>query len=149
MPDGRDILREWQDAMQSIGSAAKGAAGRSELPKALLTPMQRQLELLQAVVERERNLQAELFGHLLEPIDAVFDLLEESGKTFRAQADALEQASAALEQTAQHMQTQAEIYERTIRALREPADLARRVAGAKPRKRSSGAAKSTTKRKKT
>jgi hypothetical protein len=149
MPDGRDILREWQDAMQSIGSAAKGAAGRSELPKALLTPMQRQLELLQAVVERERNLQAELFGHLLEPIDAVFDLLEESGKTFRAQADALEQASAALEQTAQLMQTQAEIYEKTIRALREPADLARRVAGAKPRKRSSGAAKSTTKRKKT
>src|SRR5688500_20395531 len=100
MPDGKDILREWQDAMQSIASAARGAAGRSELPKALLTPMQRQLELLQEVVERERNLQAEVFGHLLDPIDAVFDLLEESGNTFRAQADALAEASAALEQTA-------------------------------------------------
>jgi hypothetical protein len=147
MPDGRDILRDWQDAMQSIASTARQTAGRSELPKALLTPMQRQLELLQEVVERERNLQADVLGHLLDPIDAVFDLLEESGKTFRAQADALEQASAALEQTAQLMQTQAEIYENTIKALREPAAIARRVAGAKPRKRSSGTGKKTAKKK--
>ena len=137
MPDGKDILREWQDAMQAIAGAAKGAAGRAELPKALLTPMQRQLELLQEVVERERTLQGELAGRLLDPIDAVFDLLEESGKTFRAQAEALEQAAAALEQTAALMQTQAEIYDGTIKALREPADLARRVAGAKPRSRGS------------
>ena len=101
--------------MQSIVGAARGAAGRSELPKALLTPMQRQLELVQAVVERERNRQAEVFGQLLDPIDAVLDLLEESGMTFRAQAEALEQASAALEQTAVLMQRQAEIYENTIK----------------------------------
>jgi hypothetical protein len=148
MPDGRDVLREWQDAMQSIATTARGAAGRSELPKALLAPMQRQLELLQEVVERERNLQGEVFGHLLGPIDAVFDLLEESGKTFRAQADALEQASAALEQTAKLMQTQAEIYESTIQALREPADLARRIAVGKPKQRSSrGGKKKSTKKK--
>ena len=133
MPEGRDILSEWQDAMQSIAGAARGAAGRAELPKALLTPMQRQLELLQAVVERERSFQAEVFGQLLDPIDAVLDLIEESGTTFRAQAEALEQASGALEQTAVLMQRQAEIYENTIKALREPAKLARRVAGAKPR----------------
>src|SRR5215213_7432395 len=148
MPDGRDLLHDWQDAMQSIVSAAKGAAGGSELPKAMLAPMQRQLELVQEVVERERKLQAEVFGHLLDPIDAVFDLLEESGKTFRAQADALEEASAALAQTAQLMQTQAEIYEGTIRALREPADLARRVAGAKPRKGKAGTGKKSATKKK-
>ena len=147
MADERDILGEWQSAMQSIASTARQTAGRTELPKALLTPMQRQLELLQKVVERERTLQSEVFGHLIDPIDAVFDLLEESGKTFRAQAEALEQASAALEQTAQLMQTQAEIYEKTIRALREPANLARRAAGAKPRKRSTGTPKKTTKKK--
>ena len=147
MADERDILGEWQSAMQSIASTARQTAGRTELPKALLTPMQRQLELLQAVVERERGLQAEVFGHLLDPIDSVLDLLEESGKTFRAQAEALEQASAALEQTAQLMQTQAEIYEKTIRALREPADLARRVAGAKPRKRSTSTGTKSTKKK--
>jgi hypothetical protein len=141
MPEGRDILREWQNAMQSIASAARGAAGQSELPKALLTPMQRQLELLQEVVERERRLQAEIVGHVLDPFDAVFDLLEESGKTFRAQAEALEEASAALGQTAQLMQTQAEIYDSTIRAMRGPASVARRVAGAEPRKRASKGAK--------
>jgi hypothetical protein len=144
MPDGKDILREWQDAMQSIAGTARGATGRSELPKALLTPMQRQLELLQEVVERERNLQGELLGHLLGPMDAVFDLLEESCKTFRAQADALEEAAAALKQTASLMQAQAEIYDGTVRALREPTDLARRAAGAKPRKGGSGGARKTT-----
>ena len=148
MPDGKDILREWQDAMQSIAGAAMGAAGRSELPKALLAPMQRQLELLQEVVERERNLQGELLGHLLDPIDAVFDLLEDSGKTFRAQAEALEEAAGALKQTAALMQTQAELYDGTIRALREPADLARRVAGAKPRRRGSGGGKKSGGKKK-
>ena len=144
MPDGRDILREWQNAMQSLASAARGA-GQAELPKALLTPMQRQLELVQEVVERERRLQAEVVGRLLDPFDAVFDLLEESGKTFRAQAEALEQASAALRQTAELMQTQAEIYESTIRALRGPAAVARKVAGAEPRKRgSAGGGKKTS-----
>ena len=147
MPDPIDILGEWRAAMQSITSAARGTAGPADLPNALSAPMQRQLELLQEVVERERNLQAQLAGHLLDPIDAVLHLLEESGKTFRAQADALAEASAALQQTATLMQTQAEIYENAIRALREPADLARRVAGAKPRKRSSGTGKKTTKKK--
>jgi hypothetical protein len=45
------------------------------------------------------------------------------------------------------MQTQAEIYENTIKALREPAAIARRVAGAKPRKRSSGTGKKTAEKK--
>jgi hypothetical protein len=147
MADGRDILRDWQEAMQAIASAARSAAGRSDLPKALLTPMQKQLELVQEVVERERALQAELVGYVLDPIDAVFDLLEDSGKTFRAQAEALEQASAALAQTAQLMQTQAEIYDSTIRTLREPAALARRVSGARPR--SSRGGKSSAKKKTT
>jgi hypothetical protein len=148
MPDGKDILREWQEAMQSIAGVARETAGRSELPKALLTPMQRQLELVQEVIERERKLQGELFGHLLDPIDAVFDLLEESGKTFRAQADALEEAAAALKQTASLMQAQAEIYEGTIKVLREPADLARRTAGAKPRGGGSSAVKKRSAKKK-
>jgi hypothetical protein len=47
MPDGRDLIREWQDAMQSLATTALGAAGRPELPKQLLGPMQRQVELLQ------------------------------------------------------------------------------------------------------
>jgi hypothetical protein len=137
MPDGRDILRDWQEAMQALAGAVRGAAGQSQLPKDLVTAMQRQLELVQEIVERERNQRAEIFGRLLDPIDAVVDLLDESGKTFRAQADALEEAAAALAQTATLMQTQAELYERAIRTLREPSDLARKVTGASPRQRGS------------
>lgn len=149
MPDGHDILHDWQEALESVAATARDAAGRSQLPKALLSPMQRQMELLQEIVERERNLQGEIAGHLLEPLDAVFDLLEKSAQTFRAQADALEEAGNALAETAKLMQTQAEIYEGTIKALREPADMARRLAGAKPRKKtgSRGGGKSTRKKK--
>jgi hypothetical protein len=113
MPDGRDILRDWQEAMEAIASTARDAAGRTQLPKALV---------------------GDVFGLMLDPLDAVFDLLEESGKTFRAQADALEEASNALAQTAKLMQNQAEIYENTIKALREPTAVARRMTGAKARK---------------
>lgn len=135
VPDGRDLIREWQDAMQSIASTARGAAGRAEVPKALLAPMQRQVELVQELVDRERNLQTEVLGRLLEPVDSVFDLLEESGRTFRAQADALAEASRALEQTAALMQVQAEIFERTIRTMREPTEMVKTVAGVKRTKR--------------
>lgn len=123
MPDGGglDLLRDWQSAMQSV------------IPKQLLGPLQRQAELMQDVLERERRLQRELLGRAFAPFDAVFDLLEQSGATFRRQAEALEQAAKALEETAVLMKAQAEIFEVGVRALREPADLARSVAGVEKR----------------
>jgi methyl-accepting chemotaxis protein len=129
MPDGRDLLHEWQDAMQGIASAAKGAAGRTEIPRALLGPMERQVELLQELVERERRVQGEVVGQLLAPLDAVFDLLEQSGSALHQQAAALEEASRALGETAGLMKLQAEAFERTIKVMREPAKLAKAAAG--------------------
>jgi hypothetical protein len=116
-PGGLDLLREWQSAMQSV------------IPRQLLGPLKRQTELIQDVLERERKLQREVLGHLFAPLDAVFDLLEQSGATIRQQAEALEQAARALEDTAVLMKAQAELFERGIKTLREPADLARRTAG--------------------
>jgi hypothetical protein len=52
-PGGHDLLREWQAAMQSVVSSAASAAGGAELPHQLLAPMQRQLELVEEVFERE------------------------------------------------------------------------------------------------
>ena len=118
---GLDLLREWQSAMQSV------------IPRQLLEPLQRQADLLQDVLERERKLQREVLGHVFAPLDAVFDLLEQSGATFRQQAEALEQAARALEDTAGLMKAQAEIFERGVRAIREPADLARAAAGLEKR----------------
>jgi hypothetical protein len=126
---GRELLREWQNLMESMVSSAASVAGRSELPRQLLAPMQRQLELVQEVLERERRLQRELTGRALAPVDAVFDLLEQTGTTLRRQAEALEAAGRALEQTATLVQTQAELFERMIATLRQPADLAKAAAG--------------------
>ena len=137
MADGRDILKDWQGAMESLVSTAREAAGR-DLPKQLLAPMQRQLELVQELVERERKVQGELFGHLFGPVDAVFDLIEQSAGTFRKQSEALGEAARAIEQTAELMQRQAEIFEATIKAAREPAELAKAAAGVERRPRGGG-----------
>jgi hypothetical protein len=131
MPDlnGRDLLKEWRQLMDAVVASAGSAAGRRDLPGELLGSMQRQLELVQEVVERERRLQGDLAGRLLGPVDAVFDLLEQAGATLRQQAEALQTAGRALEESAGMMKTQAELFERTIAALREPAERARVAAG--------------------
>ena len=131
-----DLLREWQAAMRSLASTATGSA---ELPRQLVAPMQRQIELLHEVLERERKLQREVVGRLLAPADAIFDLLEQSGAALHQQAEALEEASRALEQTAVLVKQQAELFERTVRAVREPTELAKRAAGLEPRRRKSPA----------
>lgn len=98
--------------------------------------MQHQLQLVEAVIEREQGLQREMAARLAAPVDAVFDLLEESGATLRRQAEALESAGRALEGTATLMKSQAELFEGTIARLREPAELAKAVAGLERRDRS-------------
>lgn len=122
------------------------AAGRSELPRALVEPMQRQLELVQELIERERTLQRQIAGRLLAPADAVFNLLEQSGIMMRRQAEALESAGLALSETAALMKNQAELFERTVGLIREPTELAKVAAGLerrprKSRSQSSGEAK--------
>jgi hypothetical protein len=141
MPElsGRELLREWQRLMDSLVASAASVAGRSELPRQLLEPMQRQLELVQEVIERERRLQRELTGRLVAPVDAVFDLLEESGTMLRRQAEALEAAGRALEETAGLMKSQAELFERTIGTLRQPSELAKAAAGLDRRQRKGAA----------
>ncbi len=131
--------------MDSVVASASAAAGRSSLPGDLLGAMQRQLELVQEVIDRERRLETEVAARLLAPIDAVFDLLEETGATLRRQAEALESAGRALEESAGLMKRQAELFEWTIGTLRQPAELAKVVAGLQRRSRKdqgSGASKS-------
>lgn len=141
---GLDLLGEWRKVMNSLMSSATG--GRVELPRQLVEPMQRQLELLQEVVERERNLQRQIASRLLAPADAVFDLLEQSGAMLRRQAEALESAGEALSETAALMKSQAELFERTIGLLREPAELAKVAAGLErpPRKSRSSSPSSSS-----
>lgn len=140
MPElsGRELLHEWGQLMDSVMTSATSVAGRSNLPRDLLAAMQRQLELVQEIIERERRLQKELTGRLVAPVDAAFDLLEESGATLRRQAEALEAAGRALEETAGLMKRQAELFERTIGTLRQPAELAKAATGLDRQSRKSG-----------
>jgi hypothetical protein len=137
---GRDLLREWQKLMEGLVSSAGSLAGRAEIPGPLVDAMQRQLELVQDIVDRERALRGEVADRLLAPFDAVLDLLAETGVTLRRQAEALEAAGRALEETAGLMKTQAELFERTIGALRQPVELARSAATAESpvKRRSAG-----------
>jgi hypothetical protein len=131
MPDlsGRELLDQWRKVMDSVVASASSVGGRAEIPRQLLEPMQRQIELLQEVIERERALQRQLAGRVLAPVDAIFDLVEESGQVLRRQAEALQAAGRALEDTSRLVKTQAELFEHAVAALREPTELAKVAAG--------------------
>jgi hypothetical protein len=133
MPDplgsGRDLLREWQKMMESLISTSASMAGRAELPRQLVEPMQRQLELMRELIDRQQKLQREVATRLSAPVDAVFDLLEDSAAMTRAQSEALEAAGSALEESARLMKRQAELFERTVVTLRRPTELAKAATG--------------------
>ncbi len=128
--------------MDSVIASAASVGGRAELPRRLLEPMQRQLEIVQEVFERERRLQQQLAGRLIAPVDSIFDLLEENGLMLRRQAEALGTAGRALEETAGLVKRQAELFDRTIGVLREPTERAKAAAGLDRRVRKSGSRES-------
>ena len=111
--------------MDSIVDAMSTVTARSEIPSQVREPLQRQLELVQELIERERRLQEEIAEQVLAPVDVAFDLLEQSGATMRRQAAALEAAGDALRETASLMSGQAELFEQTISKVRAPAHAAR------------------------
>jgi hypothetical protein len=125
---GYELLREWQAAVSSWASAAGGRA----IPPELLAPMERQIEVIQQAFERERRVQQELVRRAFAPLDAAFDLLEQSGAALRSQAKALRESAGALEQAAAMTEAQAELFERAISVLREPGEIVKRTAGLPP-----------------
>ncbi len=131
MPElsGRELLHEWQKLMESVFASASSLAGRSELPRQLQDATERQLELLGEILERERGLQREVAALIVAPVDAIFDLLEQSGTALRRQAETVGAAGRALEETASLMRDQAELFTQTVGTLRQPHELARAAAG--------------------
>jgi hypothetical protein len=87
------------------------------------------------LLELERRLQADLAARMFAPIDAIFDLLEQSGVMLERQAESLQAAARALEESAGLMKAQAELFERAIETARQPTELAKSAAGVKRRDR--------------
>ncbi len=123
--------------IDSTLASAASVLGAAELPRRLLEPLQRQREVVQEVLERERGLQKQLMGRVLAPVDAGFDLLEENGRLLREQAQALETSGRALQETAGLVKRQAELFDRLISAVREPTERAKTVVGLERRARDS------------
>jgi len=108
----------------------RSLAGRSvELPQQLLSPMQRQVEMVQEVLERERGRQQDLLARAFAPLDAVFDLLEQNAAAIRSQAQALQESARSLERAAAMMEAQADLFEQTIGVLRQPSPIVKRAGG--------------------
>jgi hypothetical protein len=127
-PTPPDLLREWRRMLDALTSSAVSVAGRTgDVPRQLVEPMQRQLELVGELLERERRLQADVVRRITAPVDAVFELLAQSATALRRQAEALESAGRALEESAAIMKAQAELFERTVATMRQPLDLVRRT----------------------
>jgi hypothetical protein len=95
----------------------------------LLSEMHRLTGAVQELVERERRVQRNLTDRMLAPVDAVFDVLGESAALLQQQAEALASAGRALEDAAQVMRHQAELFDQTVGALREPVKLMKAAAG--------------------
>ena len=109
-----------------------------ELPGSdLLHPRQlleREVQLVHELAAREQRLQADLAARVFGPVDAVFDLLEESGAMLERQAESLQAAARALEESAGLMKAQAELFEKAVATVRQPTELAKSAAGGKRRK---------------
>jgi len=90
---------------------------------------------LGSLLEQERRLQRGVAGRVTAPVDALFDLLEESTATLHSQAEALEAAGRALEDAARLMKSQAELFDRTLGPLRAPTEFAKSIAGLEPHSR--------------
>lgn len=126
--DAQQLLHDWQRHMSHL-IASLASAGHADLPRQLVEPMQRQLELVKGIAERERRLQQQLASQVAAPVDAVFDLLSQSAASLRLQAEALQAAGRALEEAAGLMRHQAERFDQTIRTLRRPTEIAKAAAG--------------------
>jgi hypothetical protein len=95
----------------------------------LLAEIRRLTGSMQELVERERRMQRDVTDRMLAPVDAVFDLLGESATMLQQQADALASAGRALEEAARVMRHQAELFDQTVGALRQPVKVMKAAAG--------------------
>jgi hypothetical protein len=120
----RELMQGWRSAIESLTASGRALAGHADVPEHLRDPLRRQLELVEELVSQERRLQRELATHMFAPVDATFDLLEESGALVRRQAEALSAAGRALDETARLMRDQAELFQRSVETLRQPARMA-------------------------
>ena len=91
-------------------------------------------KMMQSVLERERELQRDLLGRAFEPFDAPSAFWSRAGRRCASRRSAIEHAAKSLEQAAALMKTQADLFERTIRIMREPSRRIESAMGVDPQR---------------
>lgn len=119
MPEPRQLLSAYREMLSGLRRGA-GPAG------ALFSPLDLTADLLEGLLSRQQDLEAQLNG-ALQPLRAMYGLARDTPDALRAQARAFEAASASFDQAAQVMNLQADLLERTLAALDVPAGLLRSV----------------------
>ena len=130
MVEPGDVLRAWQDVIKQLGTAAGSVAGQSDLVKQVVGPMQRQAELVEQVVRRQIDLERDLAGRFLAPVNVLIDAMDQTSTAMRTQAQAFDAASASFKQASELLEVQASLIERSVQAMRDPAEFVRAAGGA-------------------
>lgn len=117
MAEPRDLLSSYREVLQGLRRGV-GPAG------ALFTPLELTADLLEQVLGRQQDLEAQL-NRALGPLSAMYGLTRDAPANLRTQAKAFEAASASFHQAAQIMNAQADLLERTFSTLDLPAGLLR------------------------
>ena len=120
MPEPADLLKAWNEVIKQL-SQIPAVPGQAQMTRALITPLQRQAEVLEETVRRQMDFERSLARRLLGPVDVAFDALEQASRAMRTQAEAMQAASTALKQAADLLEIQAGMMERATGALRDPA----------------------------
>ena len=119
MPDARDLLTSYRDVVGGLSRAA-GPAG------ALFAPMALTADVLEQLLDRQQDLEAQL-GTVLQPLGVAAELARDTPANLRTQAKAFEAASLSFHQAAELMNRQADLLERTLGLVDVPKGLLRTV----------------------
>ena len=117
MADPRELLSSYRELLSGLRRGA-GPAGP------LIAPLQATADLLDQVLVRQQEMEAQLAA-ALQPMEALVDLARDAPTTLRTQAKAFTAAAASFEQAAQMMNLQADLLEGAAAALGTPARLLR------------------------
>jgi methyl-accepting chemotaxis protein len=119
--DPTDLLNAWQEAIRGVGSAASSiVTGPAGMASDALSPLTKQIEQLQALLQRQLEFERELLDRTTAPARVALRLVEQATAAYRAQASAFRTAAKSFSELADLMEQQARLVEQATSAFRAP-----------------------------
>ena len=126
MAEPADLLASWQKALGELaGVTASLVSTPVGIAGPLNTPLQRQAELVETILERQLEFERELIARVLAPAGTLLDLADQTSealdsqmKAFRAVAKSFAQIADLLEQQAERLRLAQDSVRDPVSALR-------------------------------